>query len=337
MRLIDQNLDIFKFIDPNTNDLLIKLNNKDLIQFLNLLEKYLLEYRDKLNISDIETFGIEVEYDEGDREKVRDLLLEKDLKEFESKRDGSVHDGGEVTSPILKNTPSDWKQVDKMFYVLKKEARMYGSSHAGGHIHVGSQILGTNPTNYYNFCLLWATYEPVLLRFFFGEFITARSGLLNYARPVSDYFRLVIDDNKRKDKFYEELRDRFEYYGRYIAVNFNNNVLTNIEENMNTIEFRCPNGSLNSIIWQNNINVCTRLLEASLRLKPEEIMERYRKNEFLNINESFNDIYFKQALELCDLIFDSNLDKIYFLRQYSKGFQTSTDCKKKAKTFTLEQ
>ena len=28
-----------------------------------------------------------------------------------------------------------------------------------------------------------------------------------------------------------------------------------------------------------------------------------------------------QALELCDMIFTNNLDKVYFLRQYLKSFQ----------------
>ena len=38
---------------------------------------------------------------------------------------------------------------------------------------------------------------------------------------------------------------------------------------------------------------------------------------------SYNQIYLEQALELCDMIFDNNLDKIYFLRQYLKSFETT--------------
>ena len=34
--------------------------------------------------------------------------------------------------------------------------------------------------------------------------------------------------------------------------------------------------------------------------------------------------YLEQAVELADLIFDNNLDKVYFLRQYIKSFEKGT-------------
>ena len=42
----------------------------------------------------------------------------------------------------------------------------------------------------------------------------------------------------------------------------------------------------------------------------------YLENEYL-----YNEVNLKKVLEFVDLIFDNNLDKIYFLRQYLKGFQ----------------
>ena len=35
----------------------------------------------------------------------------------------------------------------------------------------------------------------------------------------------------------------------------------------------------------------------------------------------YRNIYLEQAIELADLIFKRNIDKIYFLRQYLKSFQ----------------
>lgn len=35
----------------------------------------------------------------------------------------------------------------------------------------------------------------------------------------------------------------------------------------------------------------------------------------------YDEIYLEQALELCDMIFSNNFDKVYFLRQYLKSFQ----------------
>ena len=52
--------------------------------------------------------------------------------------------------------------------------------------------------------------------------------------------------------------------------------------------------------------------------------------------DSYNDIYYDQAIELCDLIFNKNIDKIYFLRQYLKNNSVShSDNFIKAKKFTI--
>lgn len=55
----------------------------------------------------------------------------------------------------------------------------------------------------------------------------------------------------------------------------------------------------------------------------DDIVERRKRN---NLNEYYslefyNEIFLDQALELSDLIFDNNLDKLYFLRQYLKSFE----------------
>ena len=47
----------------------------------------------------------------------------------------------------------------------------------------------------------------------------------------------------------------------------------------------------------------------------------------------YKEIYIKQALELADMIYSTNLDKLYFLRQYFKSFEVS-NAFVKAKIFT---
>ena len=56
----------------------------------------------------------------------------------------------------------------------------------------------------------------------------------------------------------------------------------------------------------------------------------YSKNEFV-----YNNINLKNALEFVDLIFDNNLDKVYFLKQYLKNYQENYGLKTvvKAKRF----
>ena len=45
-------------------------------------------------------------------------------------------------------------------------------------------------------------------------------------------------------------------------------------------------------------------------------------------------MFLKKAIELGDLIFDNNLDKVYFLRQYLKSFEIGNNTLEKAKQFT---
>ena len=52
-----------------------------------------------------------------------------------------------------------------------------------------------------------------------------------------------------------------------------------------------------------------------------------------NLNK-YGYIYLEQTIELADLIFDNNLDKIYFLSQYIKDGSVSSKTFVKSKEFT---
>ena len=115
---------------------------------------------------------------------------------------------------------------------------------------------------------------------------------------------------------------------RYQAVNFGNVYVGNYNDfaEDNTIEFRCPNGTLNPVVWQNNVNLFVNLLKYSKDLSFDD--DIVQKRHLINLDKFlelkwYNEIYLEQALELCDMIFNNNLDKIYFLKQYLKSFQVS--------------
>lgn len=92
---------------------------------------------------------------------------------------------------------------------------------------------------------------------------------------------------------------------------------------IHTIEFRSPNGTFNPIIWQNNINlICKFLSSCSNNLNAyydEKIIQR--ATNVLNTKRKSKMLDIDGALELCDMIFDNNLDKVYFLRQYLKDYK----------------
>lgn len=47
----------------------------------------------------------------------------------------------------------------------------------------------------------------------------------------------------------------------------------------------------------------------------------------------YGEVYLQQALELCDMIFTNNFDKVYFLRQYLKSFEIAKKDLDKSKIF----
>ena len=127
---------------------------------------------------------------------------------------------------------------------------------------------------------------------------------------------------------------------KYNAVNFGNvdYINPNYFNEDNTIEFRCPNGTLDSVIWQNNVNFFVKLLlySKSTSFNDDLVQKRHKltENKYYGL-EWYKEIYIDQALELCDMMFDNNLDKVYFLRQYLKSFEVSKDNKYiKAKALT---
>ena len=140
--------------------------------------------------------------------------------------------------------------------------------------------------------------------------------------------------------FYE-LRKKLGYRGNafdhYQAINLNNATSRFSIRHNNTIEFRTPNGTLEPVIWQNNLNLFLALINYAKSTKFDEdiILKRYQSIKGKIDIKLYSQIYLKQAIELADLIFDKNIDKVYFLRQYLKGFQETEqyDDFVKARTF----
>lgn len=196
---------------------------------------------------------------------------------------------------------------------------------AASHIHFGTQILGSNKDSWLNFIKLWSVYENIIYRFVYGDYLTARPDILKYAEPLASIFD---EDYKILKKNNEDLNNiifRISHK-RNQAINFEHVKWTKCDSFFinNTIEFRCPNGTLNPVIWQNNVNLLARLLTYSKNTSyNDDLIEKRRKinsRKILSI-EFYDEIYLEQALELCDIIFENNFDKIYFLKQYLKSFE----------------
>lgn len=313
-----------EFISSDRNDSFAFLRGLDLQDLLVQTENYLLEYRDKLNLPEDVTIGVEIEY-EGILKKFTDKFIENNLIGWRSKSDGSLIFGGEITSPVMTDRIEDWKELKMVCdYLTKRRADTLHN--AGGHIHIGTCVLGEDIEAWKHFLKLYTAYENVLFRFVYGDKISGRRKLFKYAPPIADrlYAHLNQIENARN---LLEIYWAVPSYEKRVALNFKNTNFRypNSRYYKNTLEFRSPNATTNAVIWQNNINALSKMLVSSReKVMDEQFLDyklRYEFYPYSGNEHLYNDISLKNVLEFVDLVFDNNLDKIYFLRQYLKNFQ----------------
>ncbi len=327
---------LFQYLKPQNNDLFSLMRGYDLQELLYYIENYYLELRNCLGFTKYITFGLELEFENAMKNRIEQRLREVSLyNSWSIKNDCSLISGAEINSPILIDNKNNWHNLKQVCSIVSQNGII--GTYSGGHVHIGTQVLGNNTESWLRFIKIWSVYENIIYRFSFGEFLTARANILRYAKPMTTYF--WDDYQKLKESSYLELWDILERisHSRYQAVNFDNVDNFKEIEDGNTIEFRCPNGTLNPIIWQNNVNTFVNLLLYSTSSRyNDDIVESRRKennNRFSKLS-LYGEIYLQQALEFSDMIFTNNFDKVYFLRQYLKSFEIGTKELVKAKEFT---
>lgn len=343
----ENNIEIFRLLNKKDNDMISQMNNSDRVQFMMTLRKYLLELRKTINIDKNIKFGTEIEFEDANREKI-EIELYGTFPNYDwiVKEDKSLYKGAEAVSKILSDTEETWNSLNEACNIISNNAKIV--SGASAHIHVCMNILGNNPKYWRNFAKLWMTYESVIYRFLYGEYTSPREQIGKYAKPISkdliDDFNRIEDRSSMQSAFYI-LKVLNKEEDRRKAINFTNADKTqlykyNSEADKNTIECRVANGTFNPIIWQNNINLFIKLLEYSKREDfNEEIINKRLKDiqskEIPSNLYKYSQINTEIAIELADLIFTNNLDKIYFLRQYLKDMTVSTKPLTKSKSFTI--
>ena len=346
---MENNYDIFKELKPLENTIIYNYQGYDLADLLRLVNGYYLEYRDKLNFKNKASFGCEIEYEDPKDEQ---LVPTKDqdteiIPGWFLREDGTLDNGGEIISPILFNNPESWANFKEIFPLLDNKVSI--NDNCGAHVHIGAHLMGGEAKSWNNFLRLWSSYENVIYRFAFGEYLNARSTLYRFAQPIS--YKIDVYFKKMTEQYgrYRDLDrimpfNEYEFQkslstDRHNAVNLCNVRDYNTLMNYNTIEFRVANGTVNPIIWQNLINLYINLiryaknnnfdLDTVLRRKNDKVIKYLKPVDFTNL-------YIDQAIELADLIFNKNIDKVYFLRQYLKDNDKSYHCELvKSKKFTV--
>ena len=311
-----------------SSDKLSKLSKKSLDEYFENLSKQQLYYRDSLFLQEFVTFGIEIEYEKFKKEKV-DNFTRRKLKKWQSKDDVTLRRGGEVSSPILTDSLTTWKELREICSYLRKN-NVYTRGNAGGHIHVGAHIMNADLESWRCFLKTYMIYENEFVYFLNGKGKLPRRTMSEYAKLVSSTYYKRLDD-------INEARDLSELYypimlSKKNALSFYCTKIGNTHRDVyNTVEFRSPNGTDNELIWQNNVNTVTKLMLAARNKKIDEDFLDYKLEKEPT---KFTDI--AKALEVADIIFDNDLDKMYFLKQYRKDLSFIEEKKGKVKVMTFK-
>ena len=319
---------VWGLVVMNNNIMFSELGRCDLQDLILDIENFDLEYRDNLDLPLFVSFGVEIEY-EGLLKSDVDSYLDQNHSKWISSVDGSLRrGGGEIISPIMFDIRNYWNPLKDICHYLK-DNHADTLHNAGGHIHVGVQTLGEQYDSWFNFVTMYAVYEHVLYRFFYGDKVNARKNICKYARPMADSLYNRFSFYKETNYYKEILIDLLICFDRNCAINFGNVNYSNTGEfsKNNTIEFRIPNGSVEEVIWQNNINVITKLLLAS-RFRDIDLEYLNYKLNYDRVSSDrdyclYHEVCLKDSLEFVDMVFDNTLDKYYFLRQYFKNFENN--------------
>ena len=272
-------------------------------------------YLESLHLDNNVTFGLEIEFEKLLLDIAVDEIFKLPIDEgwrvvFEQTVDpfqghaGVIH-GGECNSPICMDEIDEVTSWKELKIVCDKLNDL-----SGGHINIGSQIFMGNAKYLTNLLKIWLVYEDIIYK-------------MGYAGRNA---RSIIGDNAKKLKLILkdmiwEIDDTCDYYslvtklarafsnGAY-GINFNKMKYDTFLFD-NTIEFRYPNGTLEPFIWQNNVNFIVKLINYA--------KSNNFDNDFINykiINEDFMNSCDDNALELANLIFNNDREKLYFLYQY---------------------
>lgn len=309
------------FLDVNKNDKFSDLKGLDLRDLLMSISEYDLEYRESLGLSKDITFGTEIEY-ESLFKTIVDFYIAFFHSDWVSTDDGSLNIGGELNSPIMVDYKYYWESLKKICHFLKF-CKADTTKKAGGHIHIGVQAIGDDVTSWQQFLKVYTIYEHVLYRFFYGDKISARKNIENYAPPVASLIKNSFYSISKAQSL-NDIIPQLKYKHNAITLGhilYENGKFYDGRGYYNTIEFRIPNGTIEEVIWQNNINASTKLLLAAKDKKWDIDLIDYKFKNYEQQNYLYKMICLNDLLEFVDLVFNNNLDKTYFIKQYVKNYE----------------
>lgn len=301
------------------------------------------EYENVLNGSQV-TFGIELEFVGGNADRIARELYDLGICAYDRRvgyhspgvpgkwrleRDGSVSSGdmgGELVSPVLKDSPETWSTIETICEVAKRHGATVNSK-TGAHVHIGMDPLDTARQRWKRFFKTINGFEECIYRFSGGDLGRIRSNYSTYATPFSGRSGNAATSrfsmNDMRDV--QALASRASNNNRYYGIN-----LTNISSSSkpNTVEFRYFNGSLNPSQIQANVKLANGIVMAAEKARTRdgesdsmiisETMKR-RGNMLKDTTQGDNVPDDSKIMKLVDIIFSRKQDKDAALSVFAKN------------------
>lgn len=289
---------------------------------IDALQSEKLNYKSSLDIEENINFGVEIEFVNKKLEEVSELFKDNALEHWEVKDDTSVTDyenfsGGEIASPILDNTSNSWSKLKEALYLLRNNNAGIDSK-CSTHLHFSSILLESEYDNWLNFFKLWMAYEMTIFKFSIGAWESIRSNVNFYAKPLyKEFYNTLQYDFDQREFDVLDLIETYTYE-KNSSLNLNNVKGFDFEKG-NTIEFRTMNPTLNEEIVQNEVNFFYHFMKYA---KSENFDKEFIDYKIKKLNTKISYLYAlkknydKEAIELANLIYSKDSDKLDFFLQY---------------------
>lgn len=279
---------------------------------LELIETSLQEelpFRKNLNGNNF-SFGVEIEMEKIDIKNAQRLLSHRIDQTWKQKDDDSLfsYHALELASPVLKNEKETWKQLKKLSKTLELLNPVFDHSS----FQVNLDMI--KEEDLIHFFQLFAVYEKVIYSFSKGENVDFRSSMYEYARPIS----FSLYEYLKKFPFPDVLKKFLNQKTYGFAIN---TIYEGPTKGNRVMEFRTPNGTINAWYWQNYINTFFHIRKyvISKNFDKERIEYDFQRNFIPTSLQSYSSPDFEKGLEFMNLIFEEEIDKLYFLKQYLKN------------------
>ncbi len=237
------------------------------------------------------------------------------------KREPSIPEGVEVTSPVMSNNPKDIEGIYAINYVLGK-TNFYVDENCGGHIHIGANIL-TTPQAYKRLIEIWCNTEKIMYKICNKPGAKPREGAISENAKI--YSEYAFNNGlvwKLKNASIQKARDVLcdEQKDRALGLNF-----MNLKNDKNTVEFRIPNGTLDAKTWMENIKLFGRLMCIAEELgqidnKKERTAEDDRKAFLTNEIKDDSKTDGEKLNDLLNLLFKEEKDRKVYEKRYLANF-----------------